>query len=101
MRPRRNPNQTSIHIPTSKEAQATNTLKTKTQGELKDKSNLVNSDFAIPLQKGKDCDLLSEEQENEFKKKRKKNGSWKGDEKKSMTSKNKKSLEKIWKKTLP
>ena len=57
MRPRRNPNQTSIHIPTSKEAQATNTLKTKTQGELKDKSNLVNSDFAIPLQKGKDCDL--------------------------------------------
>jgi hypothetical protein len=57
MSPRRNPNQTSIHIPTSKEAQATNTLKTKTQGELKDKSNLVNSDFAIPLQKGKDCDL--------------------------------------------
>ncbi len=67
----------------------------KAQDELKDKLNLANSDL-LALQKRKDCDILSEEQEREFKKQKEtKNGSWKGVEKKSMTRKDKKSLEKI------
>lgn len=61
--------------PTSKEAQATTTSKAKAQDELKDQLNLVNSDL-LALQKRKDCDMLSEEQESEFKKQKEtKNGS--------------------------
>ena len=58
------------HPNTSKEAQATTVSKTKAQDVLKDQLNLVNSDL-LALQKRKDCDMLSEEQENEFKKKKK------------------------------
>lgn len=62
--------QSDEHPSTSKEAQATTTSKTKAQDELKDKLNLVNSDL-LTLQKQKDCDMLSEEQDSEFKKKKK------------------------------
>ena len=62
--------QSDEHLSTSKEAQVTTTSKTKAQDELKDKLILVNYDL-LALQKRKDYDMLSEEQESEFKKKKK------------------------------